>query len=656
MKTKIFALIMAILCLTMLFAACDKDTCETHVDVNKDAKCDVCEAAIECKEHVDANTDAKCDVCGKDVVCDVHKDADGDKVCDVCAATITACEHKDDDANKVCDLCDGAIVTITQLQKPEAAERVDMVVNQIPTDAKLEDYINTKLPTVSFKDAEKLNYGEMVDEGIFVLYDEATGKTTYTVTDENLKVRFTKTVTDAANTTFDLTFDAPYFTATTVTETVEPEYKKVVREYLAIDGTELTTLTWESSAEDIWVNEDGVSEYEFFYAESVYAGSEYWGVKLDGTLYVFDNELALVHKTAPELFVPRPEFTYENDEIGIVEVYGDETYTYYVYDLNEWIKCTAKFSYPEYEANHIVLADGNILVQEFVYLPNNAITYDVNEYGYKGDIVYTLIDSKTGEKTNVEFGYYIDFSAYLEEIDALLVEDKDINVLKVYPIVNDNVDRSAPMILLVNSKLEILFDYGAVFGTASDVVLLDDNRFLVTVTYNNGQYRKEIVNEKGERVAYVPYELEEEDFYGDYLTYDGKYYNLEMKLMFDEAAYEKENQVEVWSTTKCANYLVVEVHAEVGENTVYTTYIVTADGKMTEVVKPEDGSYGMRYEDFGYAIVFSADGETPAYVELYDLTGKKILTINECALNDIDTLDDGTVVVSGNGGKFWVLK
>lgn len=84
-----------------------------------------------CVSHVDADKDGKCDVCGKDVPlggqehdCDVdgHVDANGDKVCDVCGKVIidgsdigiadafdyvdpTTCSHEDGDGNCVCDHC-----------------------------------------------------------------------------------------------------------------------------------------------------------------------------------------------------------------------------------------------------------------------------------------------------------------------------------------------------------------------------------------------------------------------------------------------------------------------------------------------------------------------------------------------------------------------
>lgn len=673
MKTKILALIMAILCLTTLFAACKK-TCEEHVDENKDAKCDVCEAAIECKEHKDDNKDAKCDVCGKDVEvkCDAHKDEDDDKVCDVCKQEITVCAHKDEDANKVCDLCGGAIVTVTQLEKPEAEERVDMVVNQIPVDAKLEDYIQTKLPDVSIKTADKLALGDQIDRtsnyALFRLNDEEAKKATYTILNEAFEVVYKKTVDIVENTAFAVELEEYYFYTVTDVQTKndfdEPIARKVTRAYFAYDGTELDTLTWEASEEDVTVNADGIDLYGFFantpqedyvYFEGVY-DSRYYGITIDDTYYVVDSDTkALLNKTAPELFVNRPNFNDETDKIGLVRVWGMEQDTLYVYDLNEWLKCTATFTLTA-EDEYFILADGNILIQKTLQLHDNAVSYDYIEDGDKYDLIYTLIDTKTGEKKEIEFGYYIDTLESMEE-DTFFVAGKDINSAIVYPIANDRIDYASKMNLLVNSKLEILFDYGTAFGVHSEVQLVADNRFLVKTTYDaNGAYRKEILNEKGEHVAYVPFDAVVASERA-YIEYDGKYYNFDMKVIFDPDKYEEENEVEVWVDTDYAEYLRVQV-TSYNEETFeyeYKYYVITLDGKMTEFVAPEAGAVKGWY-NFGYIVSFAEDGDTAARVEIYDYASKLLLKVENCEYNGFN---EELVFIAGtddNGLAIWVIK
>ena len=85
MKTKVLALILAILCFSMSVVACNSE-CTAHIDENKDAKCDKCEAAIACAEHVDEDKNLACDVCTADLTpaCAKHVDANNDNKCDVC--------------------------------------------------------------------------------------------------------------------------------------------------------------------------------------------------------------------------------------------------------------------------------------------------------------------------------------------------------------------------------------------------------------------------------------------------------------------------------------------------------------------------------------------------------------------------------------------
>ena len=84
---KIIALLLALTCAFALFAC---GACTEHVDADpKDAKCDVCGAAVACDTCVDADPkDAKCDVCGKAVACAACVDEDRNGACDVCGKVV----------------------------------------------------------------------------------------------------------------------------------------------------------------------------------------------------------------------------------------------------------------------------------------------------------------------------------------------------------------------------------------------------------------------------------------------------------------------------------------------------------------------------------------------------------------------------------------
>ena len=115
---KLLLAILLVLSLSLSICACDvidnifgKD-CESHVDADKDGKCDECEAPVETQPectHSDKNDDGKCDECTADFTdgCDNHVDANDDGKCDVagCNAAFTdGCDnHVDANLDHVCD-------------------------------------------------------------------------------------------------------------------------------------------------------------------------------------------------------------------------------------------------------------------------------------------------------------------------------------------------------------------------------------------------------------------------------------------------------------------------------------------------------------------------------------------------------------------------
>ena len=115
---KLLLAILLVLSLSLSICACDvidnilgKD-CESHVDADKDGKCDECEAPVETQPectHSDKDDDGKCDECTADFTdgCDNHVDANDDGKCDVAGcneACIDGCDnHVDANRDHVCD-------------------------------------------------------------------------------------------------------------------------------------------------------------------------------------------------------------------------------------------------------------------------------------------------------------------------------------------------------------------------------------------------------------------------------------------------------------------------------------------------------------------------------------------------------------------------
>ncbi len=506
MKIKIFALIMAILCLTMLFAACSKKVCKEHVDEDKNAICDVCEEELDCEEHNDENVDFICDVCGDKFnvtfKCVQHIDEDTDEICDVCGGDYIECtEHKDLDANKRCDACNAGIVTITQLEKPVEEKRVPMVVNPMPTDAAIADYIQTT-------PVQKNNYDGYADyiwsgavqDGRFVygvsdtsviIYDTELAKEIYSVNSNNVNV----------------TMHEYWFT-------VDSYDSMYTREYYTYSGAKFASVTDTNAfGTTVEVNNPDI----------------YRAIAIEGTVYVVNcNTNTVINSEQESTFLDRPFFGVYNSKVGVSSLNG----SLYFYDLGEWLKCTASYQVPSYAdgADVWMLDNGKVLLQYSVLLNNNAASFDfIDSEGYKRDIVYVVVNPADGQAKNIEFGYVIMDVEAIDDDNDVYNTRVDLNRVVVYPIVNDRVDSYAKTVILTDSDLNIKLNETNAFGGGTfDFELIAPKRFLVDRYYSNNQSRRELLNEKGEFIAYVPLtaEIREEN-----IEFEGKLYDFDMKLI-----------------------------------------------------------------------------------------------------------------------------
>ena len=92
-RIKLILSILFILSLLVLLISCGDDKCKSHVDIDKNAKCDTCGERVECTSHVDVDKNLKCDVCGDAVPCTHSYTNACDAVCNICSATRVPSEH-----------------------------------------------------------------------------------------------------------------------------------------------------------------------------------------------------------------------------------------------------------------------------------------------------------------------------------------------------------------------------------------------------------------------------------------------------------------------------------------------------------------------------------------------------------------------------------
>ena len=105
MKRKLTVL-MLILAVTLVLSACVPGTCVYHIDTDKNAKCDICNADVACTACIDTDKNAKCDVCGKDVPCTECIDADKNAKCDICGKDVPCTSCIDVNKDSKCDVCE----------------------------------------------------------------------------------------------------------------------------------------------------------------------------------------------------------------------------------------------------------------------------------------------------------------------------------------------------------------------------------------------------------------------------------------------------------------------------------------------------------------------------------------------------------------------
>ena len=105
---KLKRLILTAMTFLLIFAlfACVGGECVSHIDVDKNAKCDLCAIDVECTSCIDVDKNARCDVCGNKVACTQCVDVDQNYKCDVCGKKIVckSCVDKNPTDAK-CDLC-----------------------------------------------------------------------------------------------------------------------------------------------------------------------------------------------------------------------------------------------------------------------------------------------------------------------------------------------------------------------------------------------------------------------------------------------------------------------------------------------------------------------------------------------------------------------
>ncbi len=511
MKTKLISLLIALLCMTMLLVSCT-DPCVEHIDADNDGICDVegCEDAVKKPEvaeheHADANADGVCDTenCGVVIITNVV-----DNVVEIIVPT-----------------------------KPE--EKVPMVVKPIPV-ANRADYIE-------YDYAEKQAYfnklfrtavsSDYIDgDGDYVVVKKTTAELEAPIADnpETLEV--------------DETYAGKYQDTYTVSD-ISGETELVILTYVGKDyiGKDNAPYVGFDFNSDAFIVLSTNSEYALYRAgvantapaltfeRSKLSGmpqiDEYVTyVNYDRKIVVYDNaSLVKLEEKEPEFFVDRPEFDVVEGNLGIIY----DNYSMQVYDLTKWIECVYTYEVPSsYVENSEVfeLANGTYLYQYSVELPDNAVSYDVYNYGEKFDLVYEIVNPAAKTATAVEFGYVIVMQ--MEEFPGLKTEGK--NVFAVLPINNGTLAtaENEAKLLFTDNELNILFSLEKLVINQDNLgfELVADKYAKVELLLGNNVVDA-VVNLETGAVTYLPEYI---DYYYDtcYMI-DDVLYNYDGTVKFD---------------------------------------------------------------------------------------------------------------------------
>lgn len=601
MKTKILALIISILCLSMIFVAC-AETCEAHVDADKNGVCDNCEATVETETQAETNSETETEEQTTE------------------AETMAPCDpHKDADADKVCDSCGNAVVTIVEYVTVGQATPDEMVVNPIP-EANASDYIDSQYNEFLSSDSSIKVVGER---------QWAQGSIWYVViTKENKDL--TKTKTHQLIDIYTVDEETGYFNVIWEgTETKSVDTDSTVEVTYAV--TRNTYFFMITEHEKVTSVEDGITTTDT-YALYTYAGQQI------GEDWAYDEEEGEAYEPATTstanglVFVEYYDVAYvidpETDEIIYSEnkntivsrpvmdkVVGDYGYIFngndcFVYDLTKWIeKAYVYKAESRYEdVKYSVLQNGNVLMTAKTRLPDNSVSFDYIDGNYKYDLVYIVIDPAAKTATPVEFGYKV---VGLEPVGetGFKAAAEELNIVVVNPVVDRHVNTNATMYLLVDNDLKVVCQIENL-GT-----LVADGLYVRTIELGT-QLIYELVDANGNHVRY----LQDNNSYGKHIVIDGDFYDYNYNLLVDFSEYK--------SVTSHGTYytLLEEIPGKTEEDPVTTkTYIYIPGKAPVEVAENEDENkhdwaiqYSNNYYTVHYTVTEKVDGES-VEVDVFEL-------------------------------------
>ena len=299
----------------------------------------------------------------------------------------------------------------------------------------------------------------------------------------------------------------------------------------------------------------------------------------------------------------------------------------YVYDLD--YKVIASYKAPSYATSVSIypLANGNIFIQYLKALPFDAAEYDVYEDAFaKYDLCSEILNIADGSITELELDFLVEELVnevvYPELFDCYSSSASLINIASVYPIVDKTIDESQNKLANLRNDMLLLNYLGDAIEAQDSVQPIGHNRFAV----HDELGRTFLVNELGEVIGEIT-NIDRYDSRLGLFEFDGKYYNLDLELVFDM------NDFSYDYVTGGSGYAIYSETIEGNDESVVQYYLLNGI-TVTQLDLPKNISSLNAYSDYFRCRYFEQKLDQYGYVEeehwyytYYNRNGEEIYTI-----------------------------
>ena len=530
----------------------------------------------------------------------------------VLAACSSSCdEHVDADRNEICDVCEEYVKYVPAYLGFEGIYNTALEEEDDDEILYSKAQINSSLNDMTF------DYNGSGNLVVFRDYSAEAGETKALVlnTDTGETVLVLKEEDDDATVEKEVRIDTNnYDTFIRVIETDTTDRNSTVYKqtlYTAL-GEEITSKTSKVNA-NISIQRLG---YTADHEGSVYLiEDKVYEITDDVAEYKFDKGFTRI--PTGNTYLQTENYYYNLNSYSEI----------YVYDLQ--YNLVAYYAVPaecEMVTRATVLADGNVLIQYEKELPWDAAEYDLYEKEVKYDFYTVIFNVADGTVKEIEFNYEVSDVVNSTNAPAFFseyfVEGSVENVAVVYPIVDKAVDYDDIKYINVDSNLFLIGFLGEEIANQNGMPSpIADNRFIVS----NEAGQKFLINEKAEVIG----EVTAASFNSDlgYFVMNNKYYDLDLKLVFDANEIEY-TYYEYNNSSNYSIYYDTNIEGEGEDESIVTTYYIRNGITFSELELPENFySLNIYNNYFTYKYSVENDGYYDYYTVYCNANGEKIFSV-----------------------------